>query len=327
LLELKADPEAELRAVVVESFKNKMTGPVADVIVQSGTLELRQEVFTQEASGRVRAIMNDMGKPIKMARPGDPGRLIGFSEVPGVGSIIQSNSDFSDLEEAVAVAAAENSGTGGASQRMGAGVKKNAFTDLDFSVLDKNVTGPRKIVLIVRADTQGTLEAIVNNLDSESVTLVEQGVGGISDTDLELAKTTGARIIAFQVKVDNRIVASAKTLGVRIKQYQVIYELIEDLQKQMLKLMEPTIDEKVVGEAEILQIFEMKGLRIAGIKVRTGELKKADLFHIKRGEEILANPVINTMMKDKMEVTNIKAGNEGAVTFKNKKLGFEIGDI
>jgi len=101
---------------------------------------------------------------------------------------------------------------------------------------------------------------------------------------------------------------------------------IEDLQKQMLKLMEPTIDEIITGEAEILQIFEMRGERIAGVRVKTGELKRHDLFHLKRGEGIVANPVVKSMMHGKDEVQLIKTKGEGGLTFKNKKLDFAVGD-
>ena len=115
-------------------------------------------------------------------------------------------------------------------------------------------------------------------------------------------------------------------MGVKIKEYNIIYHLIEDLQQSMLKLMDATFDEVVTGEAEILQIFEMKGETIAGVRVKTGELKKTDLLHLKRGEEIIANPVLKTMKHGKDEIDRIGTKNEGGLTFKNKKLDFQIGD-
>ena len=322
LLELKADPAAPLQAVVIESYKDKLKGAVADIIVQNGTLAVRQDIFaTDQTKGRVKAIFNDLGKNTQQIGPGDPGQITGFEMVPEVGATIFDQ--LASAQEQI---------------KQQATVKKtpaNDFSDLNFGVFDKPQTtsnsnlppAPSKIILIVKADTQGTLEAIMQNIDTQTVTVVTSGVGAVSDTDIELAQTSGARIIAFQVKVDNRLITAAKNAGVKIKQYQIIYELIEDLQKQMLKLMEPTIDEKVTGEIEILQIFEMKGLRIAGIRVRTGEIKKTDLLHLKRGDEIIANPVINSMMKDKQETVSIKAGNEGALTFKNKRLDFQVGDL
>ncbi len=132
--------------------------------------------------------------------------------------------------------------------------------------------------------------------------------------------------MAFHVKANRRVKDIAKTQGVKIKEYEIIYQLIEDLQKQMLKLIEPTIDEVVTGEAEILQIFDMKGERIAGCRVKTGEIKKSDLLHLKRGDEIVANPVIKSMMHGKEEINQVKAKNECGFTFKNKKLDFQGGD-
>ncbi|NMA29965.1 MAG: hypothetical protein GX943_02790, partial [Candidatus Pacebacteria bacterium] len=129
------------------------------------------------------------------------------------------------------------------------------------------------------------------------------------------------------IKVSNSIKKIAKNMGVKIKQYDVIYHLIEDLQKQMLKLMDSTIDEVVIAEAEILEIFEMKGEKIAGVRVKTGEIKQHDLLHLKRGEEIVANPVIKRMMHGKDEIKVVKSKNEAGLTFKNKKLEFQVGDL
>jgi translation initiation factor IF-2 len=318
LLELKADPDGELQAVVIESFKDKMRGAVADIIVQNGTLRLREEVFvTDMVSGRIKAIVNDLGKNENQLGPSDPGEIIGLNEAPTVGATLVSN-------QALATELHEQEKQG---NQVRVGGKKNQFANLDFSVFEGgDQAGAKKIVLVLKADTRGTLEAMMQNLDSEAVQIVGSGVGAVNDTDLELARTSGARIISFQQKVEPRILGAGKDLGVKIKQYQVIYELIEDLQKKILKIMEPTIDEKVVGEAEILQIFEMKGMRIAGIKVRTGEIKKSDLLHLKRKGEIVTNPVINSMMRNKLETTAIK-DSEGAVTFKNKRLDFAVGDM
>jgi translation initiation factor IF-2 len=142
-----------------------------------------------------------------------------------------------------------------------------------------------------------------------------------------LAEPGSALIIAFNTAVPKNVKQLAKDAGVRIKQYDVIYALIEDLQKQMLKMMDATIDEVTIGEAEVMQIFEMRGERIAGVKVKTGEIKRSDRLHLKRGDEIVANPVIKSMMHGKEEIQSIKAKNEGGMTFKNRKLDFKVGDI
>lgn len=315
LLELKGDCESQLKAVVVESHKDKMRGPVADVIVQNGTLRVRQEIYSDDGvRGKVRALLNEHGQQVQSLGPSQPGQIIGLDDVPAVGGTIS--------DQILAVKSTDELTPTAQQQQSGSLVNS---TDFDWSQLD--VDQKPKIKLIIKADTQGTLEAIVQNLDQESVSLISSGVGTVSDNDLELASASGATIIAFQVKVDPRLIGQAKDMGIKIREYQIIYQLIEKLQKQMLKLLEPTIDQKVLGEARIEQIFEMKGLKIAGIKVISGEISKDNLFHLKREEEIIADPQIASLQHNKQDVTNLKSGNEGALTFRNKKQAFKVGDV
>lgn len=308
LLAVQGDAEAPLKAVVIESSRDSQRGVVASVIVQQGTLSVRQDVVTDEVSGRVRMLTNDLGQSINQVKPGYPAELVGFSQVPSVGSIIweAGKPKPEDAEEPT--------------------TQKELPEDDTLSFEDM-LSEKERLPLIIRADVEGTLEAIINNLDEESVTLLEAGVGIITESDLDLAESSGAPIIAFHTKVPKQTIAMAKQRGIKIRTYEIIYELIEDLQKQMLKLLEPTIDEVETGVAEILQIFEMKGVKIAGIRVKTGEIKKHDRLHLKRGDEIIANPVIKTMRYGKEEVERVTAKSEAGFTFKNKKLDFKVGDF
>ncbi|MDQ3008630.1 MAG: translation initiation factor IF-2 [bacterium] len=308
LMELQADPDAPLEAVVIESTKDSRRGPVASVIVQNGTLSPRQDIVTEETDGRVKQLISDKGVQLLSATPGTPVEIIGFKDVPAVGSIIHDLAATYDEVEAVEAAVADI----------------GAQPDNDFADLFNEKP---KLPLIIKADVQGTLEAITMTIDEESVELVTAGVGPVIEQDIELALATGAAIISFHTKVPNSIKELAKRNGVKIKTYDVIYQLIEDLQKQMLKLLEPTIDEVVTGEAEIMQMFTMKGEKIAGSKVKSGEIKRNDKLHLKRGDEIIANPVIKFMMHGKEEIQSVKAKNEFGVTFKNRKLDFQPGDI
>ncbi len=305
LLEFKSQPQAPLKALVLEAYKDKNRGVVADVIVTSGTLSLRQEieVFGTENSGKVKILINEYGKTMEEVLPGCPIQLVGLKVVPSVASIVQEK-----------------------------GCQNNPLTikienDSDQFDMDQMLNGKEKIKIILKADVLGTLEAIEQNLDAEAVCLLSKSVGDITDADLESAKIAKAIIIAFQVKISNRLLGQAKKNGVKILSYKIIYELIEDLQKKMLKILEPTIDEIITGEAEILQIFKIKNLIIAGVRVKIGELKKSDFYHLKRNDEIIANPVINSMMHDKQEVLSLKAKSEGGLTFKNKKIDLQKGDI
>ncbi|MFZ5376514.1 MAG: translation initiation factor IF-2 [Patescibacteria group bacterium] len=315
MLELKADPDAPLKAVVIESAKDDRKGVLARVIVKQGTLRVRQDVFADKVEGRIRALNNERGEVLESVGPGSPAEIVGLKDVPEVGLIVMdAAADYSSIE--VGESQLESTHT---ERELG-----SSLSELDF---DSLLSDQEKLKLIVRTDVKGTLEAVMQNIDSESVELLAAGVGNITEQDIELAATSGAKIIAFHIKVSRQIKELARRQGVRIKEYDIIYHLIEDLQKQMLKLMEPTIDEVVTGEGEIVQVFEMKGERIAGIKVKTGELKKHDWFHLKRGEEIIANPVVKSMKHGKDDILVVKTKNEAGLTFKNKSLDFRVGDL
>jgi translation initiation factor IF-2 len=321
LAELKADPQAPLAAVVIESARDPHKGPVANVIVQQGTLTRRQDIVAGSIKGRVKLLSNELGKQLKEVLPGYPAEVVGLEEAPEVGTIIRADGQAEPVKVEATPSAAVPVDS---AAPVAAPIAPAGWDNLD---IDQAFGGKVKLNLIVKADVKGTLEAILQNIDQESVNLIFSGVGPITEQEVELADTTRSVIIAFSLKVPPRLKAFAKDLDVKIKEYQVIYHLIEDLQKQMLKVLEPTIDEVVIGEAEVVQIFEMRGERIAGVKVKTGEIKKSDLLHLKRGEEILFNPVIAQMKHGKEDILSVKTKGEAGLTFKNKKLDFQVGDM
>jgi len=314
LRDYKADPAADLRAVVIESTIDKNRGPVATVIVQEGTLKVRQDIEApsrkegDEAKifeGRVRQLVDENRKPLTDVTPGSPAEIIGFTEVPPVGSyVFQKGKVPAELPTALSSTEAK--------------VEIDPFAEM----FDEKP----KLKLMFRADVQGTLEAIQQNLDSEAMELLRAGVGQVTEDDVDFAETTGATIYAFHVKVSKQIEEKARLADVKLKQYDVIYKMLEDLQKQMLKLIEPTIDEVVLGEAEVLQLFEMKGEKIAGCKMITGEMKKTDLLHLKRDDKIIGDPEIKSLMHGKEIIDSVKAKNEFGMTFKRKKEDFQVGD-
>lgn len=318
LLELKADPQAPLKAVVIEAAKDPHKGPIARVIVQQGTLTTRQDILVGDIEGRVKLLTNEQGKQLQQVLPGEPAEIVGLKDVPEVGSVIQAKgADYQVADESAKLSEKDEPLTVNETDGL------TGWEDVDF---DEAFGEKIKLNLIVKADVKGTLEAILQNIDKESVNLIASGVGPVTEHEIELADTSRSLIIAFNIKVLRNTKNFAKDLGVRIKEYKIIYHLIEDLQKQMLKVMEPTIDEVVIGEAEIVQLFEIKGEQIAGVKVKTGEIKKSDLLHLKRDDKILANPVITQMRHGKDEILSVKAKNEAGLTFKNKKLDFQVGD-
>jgi translation initiation factor IF-2 len=312
LQELAADPDAPLKAVVIESALDQRRGPVATVIVQQGTLSVRQDLITDdgETEGRVRALNDELGKQLSDVTPGSPAEIIGLKTVPDVGVI------FHDVTADYTTEVAEE---------VESEVNADPFASWDFETALED-EGKQKLKLIIRADVQGTLEAILQSVSDDSAEIVNSGVGTVTESDIELAKASGARIIAFHIKIPKQVEQFAKLHEVKIKQYDIIYKLIEDLQKQMLKLMEPTLGEVTTGEAEVLQVFEMKGQRIAGMRVITGEIKKSDKLHLLRDGKIIADPQIATIQHGKDEVERVTAKSEFGMTFRHKKLDFQVGD-
>ncbi|MBP9819432.1 translation initiation factor IF-2 [Candidatus Woesebacteria bacterium] len=307
LMELSADPSAPLQAVVIESSKEIGKGPVATVIVRQGTLSPRQDISTDATDGRVKLLSDAQGKSLQMVGPGFPAEIVGFRDVPAVGAIVFDKNNppvQQDVEESAVQSVVEG---------------------VDFGkMLEENEK--QKLNLVVRSDVEGTLEAIMQTLDPDSTRIIASGVGQVTEQDIELADATRSLIVAFNTTVPGKIKKLAKVAGVKIKQYTIIYQLIEELQKQMLKLLEPSIDEVVIGEAEILQIFEMRGERIAGCRIISGEIKRHDLLHLKRNDQVIANPVIKSLMSGKEEIQSVKAKKECGMTFRNRKLDFQVGD-
>ncbi len=312
LLQLKAEVDQPLRAVVIESSKDVHKGPLASVIVQTGSLKLRQDIYAHDVQGRVRALIADHGQQLNEALPGQPVEIIGLKSVPTVGDVIKEvGQDYDQPTQQKEATEA----------KFNFGQVETAADDL-LALLENKP----KLNLIVKADVQGTLEVILQNLDEESVNLIDFGVGAVTESDITLAASTQATVISFHLKLPKNIINLAKNSQVKLKSYDIIYQLIEDLQKQMLHLLEPTIDEVELGRAEILQIFEMRGEKIAGVKVKTGEIKKNDLFHLQRDDKIIANPVIKSMMHGKEIINRVGTKNEAGLTFKNK-FNFQVGDI
>jgi translation initiation factor IF-2 len=330
LMELKADSQAPLEAVVIEATLDNKKGASASVIVQKGTLKIKQDLEIDGVQGRVRALFNELGESLSQAKPGDPVEIIGLKKVPHVGSIVREAGveyqQHSSQDQKASGASASGSNTTSINPTETQVV--NPFANINFdSLFDQK----EKLNLIIRADVEGTLEVIHQNLDEDQVNVLLSGVGEVTESDIEMAETSGAKVISFHTKVPARIKDLAKNHKVKIKEYDVIYKLIEDLQKQILKLIDAHIDEVELGTAEILQIFEMKGERIAGCRVKTGEIKKTDSIHLKRGEDIILDPVVKSLMQGKQEIDSVKNKSEFGITFKTSKklksVSFKVGDM
>jgi len=294
--EVKSDPEGELEAVVIESRLDSKKGPVATILIRNGSLKVGEEIRTEEVGGKIRAMIDDRGRNVNVAYPGEAVEVLGFSKVPSVGSKIIRGS----LEE-----------------KLPSSSKPKVF--------EKEEKEGKKIKIILKADTQGTLEAILGSL-SQEIKVVFSGVGNTNESDVLLAKTSEAQIIGFNVRVSGAVEKLAETEGVEIKTYNIIYELLEDLEKKVLKLLEPTIDEEILGQAKIIAEFIVKNQRVAGCRVEEGEIDKKSLLHLKREGKIIADCQIVSMRVGKEDVEKVKKGEDFGIIL-SSPVDFKVGDM
>jgi len=296
VMELKDESSLPLTAVVIESSLDKTRGPVATVLIKTGILKKGDMVYTDAASGKAKALVDFLGKQVVTATPSAPVEILGFTTVPQVGSIVTT---VPSLNEKPVEKARDLS---------------------QFQVAEGEV----KLNVILKSDTQGTLEALKNSF-SEEVKVISSSVGAVNDNDVYVAQNANACIYAFNLKTDPVVLTLAVNCKVKITESKIIYEIIDSIQQQVLKLMEPTIDETILGEAAISAEFKINKIRIAGIKVTKGEMKKGDLLHLKRDGKIIKDMKVGGIQQAKNIVESIKTGNECGMTF-NPYVDFKVGD-
>lgn len=299
---LKGSPQAELEAIILESKIDAHRGPLATLLIRNGSLKVNDEIKVEKASGKIKAMFNDRGEKVEQALPSQAIEVLGFHQVPAVGGKVERLKEET-TEEKMPL--------------------KKETPSLLKEAKSKEET-EKKLKIILKADVEGSLEALKTNLP-EGCQLMKAEVGEVNDSDVLSAATNQAEIIAFNVKISNAIKKLAETEKVKISSFQVIYELLEDLEKKILKSLSPTIDEQVLGKAEVLAEFKMKD-RVAGCVVLEGEIKKDDQIHLFRGENLLGNGRFKSLKQGKKDVEQVKKGEEfGAILSSN--LDFQIGDV
>jgi translation initiation factor IF-2 len=298
VMDLQSEPDLPVEAVVIESKLDKNRGPVASLIVRKGTLRTGDVIFAEDIIGKVKAIVDYTGKQIKEAGPSTPVEVLGFEKVPAVGSIVTPNKielAEQDLKKAVIKA---------------------------VSIGEEETP---KLKIMIKADVKGTLEALEGSF-SDDVTIISSGVGPVGDTDIFMAETTKAQVFAFNVNTPKNILKLAESSKVRIFESKIIYEIIEDIQGQVLRLLEPTIDETIVGEGLIKAEFKIDKVRISGIQCTKGEINKGDLIHLKRDGKIIKDTKVEGIHQAKNIIEKIKSGGECGMTFK-PYVDFKVNDV
>ena len=295
ILELKADPAGCLEAVIIESRLDKARGPVASLIINNGTLRIGDIIYCEDILCKVKAMIDCNGVSLKEAGPSTPIEVLGFEKVPPVSSLVISTKSEC-LQKSK-------------EQRV---------------LLESTEENP-KLKVILKADVKGTLEALENSFN-EDVIVISSGIGAVSDNDVFLAEASKAQIFAFNVSTPKHITQIAENTKVRIYESRIIYEIIEDIQNQVLHLLEPTIDETVLGEGLIKAEFKIDKVRISGVQCTKGEICKGDLIHLKRDDKIIKDTKVEGIHQAKNIIEKIKSGTDCGMTFK-PYIDFKVNDV
>ena len=320
--DLKANPKAEASGVVIEANLDKGKGPVATLLVQNGTLRVGNCVVVGTACGRIRALLSDSGEKIQKAEPSTPVEILGLTEVPQAGDYFEVVKNEKEMKSIV-------------DKRREKARDKRLEAMLPAHIRREAVAGEEDIPqlnLIIKANTHGAAEAVsqaIAQLDSKEIKtkIIHVGVGDISEADVMLASASGALILGFTVKEDGNALAAAEKEGVTIKKYDIIYQILEDIEKTMLTLLEPEIKEVALGKAEVRQVFTIgKTTKIAGCYVLEGKIVRSkDAVLIRDGQEIFKG-AIDQLKRFKDDVKEVAQGFECGISFA-KWNDIEIGDI
>jgi len=323
--ELTAVPTGRARGVVLEANLDVGRGPVATILVEKGTLKVGDPIVAGAAWGRVRALIDDTGQQVKEAGPSVPVQVLGLSSVPNAGDEFRAAPDD---KTARTVAEAREERQKLKSQRADARVQRGVKLEDIFAQIQKGEAAT--LNLIVKADVQGSLEALTESLkklerDEVKLAFVHRAVGGITENDITLAATTNATIIGFNVRPDRKARDLAEAEDVEIRTYEVIYNILEDIEKAMVGLLAPEYEEVVTGEAEVREIFRVPRVgSIAGCYVRSGVITRGSKVRFLRDGVIIWKGSISSLKRFKEDAREVREGFEcgiGLSDFQDLKQG------
>lgn len=284
LEELPYNATAALSAPVIEAKIDQRKGALVSAIIKEGTLHVGDLVHTSTSTAKARALFSDLGVSLSVATPGMPIQILGFVTLPAVGEIIVPG------------------------ELMITNVP--SLENLPAPAIDPTI---KRLNLIVKADTAGSLEAIKGSFSSD-VNVVTASTGDITESDVLMAGATSSIIIGFNIRVSPSVSKLAEAENIIIKNHKIIYEILEYIEKKVLKLMEPTIDEDELGIATVIKVFEINGDHIAGSRIDSGLLSVGDTVHLKRGE-VSKNAKIRSIRIGKEEVKKVETGKECGIFF------------
>ena len=319
--EYKANPSRYASGVVIESKKNSKVGSVATLLIQNGTLRLGDPIVVGTIYGKVRTLKNDLGQNIVEATPSMPVEVTGLSDVPNAGDKFMA---FESEKQAKHIADERS---------LRVREKDTNFSGMTLEDLFGRIQeGVKEINVVLKADVNGSLEAVrgaLEKIDVEGVkiNIIRGAVGGITESDIVLARASDAIIIGFNVRANSQAMDDAKEYGVEIRTYDIIYKVVEDMEDAMKGMLDPEYEEKVTGKLEVRQIFKFSkvGL-IAGCHVITGVVRNNEKARIIRDDVVIYNGAVNTLQHEKDQVKEVTKGMDCGITLENCQ-DYKEGDI
>ena len=311
--ELKANPNRKARGIVIEAELDKGKGPVATVLVQKGTLKVGQNVAVGACFGKVRAMMDDKGRRVKEAGPSTPVEILGLNDVPNAGEI------FVEMDNEKEARAFAETFISEEKNRLIDDTKTKLSLDALFSQIKAGSV--KELPIIVKADVQGSVEAVKQSLmklsnEEVMVKVIHGGVGAVNESDVNLASASNAIIIGFNVRPDATAKSGAEREKVDIRLYKVIYQAIEDVEAAMKGMLDPVFEEKIIGHAVVRQTFKASGVgTIAGAYVLDGQFTRGCSARITRDGQQIFDGALASLKRFKDDVKEVKAGYECGLVF------------
>ena len=314
LLDLQANPERSAEGVVIEAKLERGRGPVGTVLVQRGTLRVGDIVVAGTAWGRVRALIDDRGETVSEAGPSVPVEILGFNSAPEAGdpfAVVESEGRAREITDYRVRKRRQTLGSAGTART------------LEQMMQQLKEAGRKEFPLVVKGDVQGSVEAIGGALrklgtDEVEARMVHSGVGGITESDVALANASGAVVVGFNVRANVQAKLAADQTGVEIRYYNIIYDLVDDVKKAMSGLLSPTLREIFLGNAEILEVFNISKIgKVAGCRVTEGKVERGAKVRLIRDNVVIHEGTLSTLKRFKDEVREVPAGQECGMAFAN----------
>ncbi|AWM04109.1 translation initiation factor IF-2 [Bradyrhizobium amphicarpaeae] len=316
ILDLKTNSERPAEGTVIEAKLDRGRGPVATVLVQRGTLRVGDIIVAGAEMGRVRALISDQGETVQEAGPSVPVEVLGFNGPPEAGDRLAVVENEARARQVTSYRAHQKRENAAASISGMRGSLEQMMSQL-------KTAGRKEFPLIIKADVQGSLEAILGSLeklgtDEVAARILHAGVGGISESDVTLAEGFNAAIIGFSVRANKEAAAAAKRNGIEIRYYNIIYDLVDDVKKAMSGLLAPTLRETMLGNASILEIFNISKVgKVAGCRVTDGTVERGANVRLIRDNVVVHEGKLSTLKRFKDEVKEVQSGQECGMAFEN----------